>query len=82
MDGSPAAATTTTHVATWHDALVTRIGIIGGGKGATLHADAIIHTRAPTSSESEGGLRAQVSSLLLPTARTCRSTTFATAPTH
>ena len=45
MDASPAAATTTTHVATWHDALVTRIGIIGGGKGATLHADAIIHTR-------------------------------------
>ena len=45
MDASPAAATTTTHGATWHDALVTRIGIIGGGKGATLHADAIIHTR-------------------------------------
>ncbi len=45
VDASPAAATTTTHVATWHDALVTRIGIIGGGKGATLHADAIIHTR-------------------------------------
>ena len=25
---------------------MTRIGIIGGGKGATLHADAIIHTRS------------------------------------
>ena len=45
VDASPAAATTTTHGATWHDALVTRNGIIGGGKGATLHADAIIHTR-------------------------------------
>ena len=30
---------------TWQHALVTRIGIIGGGKGATLHADAVIHTR-------------------------------------
>ena len=29
----------------WHDAPVTDIGIIGGGKGATLHADAVIHTR-------------------------------------
>ncbi len=29
-----------------HDATVTRIGIIGGGKGATLHADAVLHTRA------------------------------------
>ena len=46
---------------------MTRIGIIGGGKGATLHADAIIHIAAPTSSESEGGLAPQVSSLLLPT---------------
>ena len=82
MDGSPAAATTTTHVATWHDALVTRIGIIGGGKGATLHADAIIHTRGADLVGVGGGLAAQVSSLLLPTARTCRSTTFATAPTH
>ena len=29
-----------------HDAVVTSIGIIGGGKGATLHADAVLHTRA------------------------------------